>query len=368
VVAREESLRALGVFPRERAVRLVERDPPRLVSPTDVQLRVLEVGVCGTDREICRFEFGTPPAGADHLVLGHECLAEVVEVGADVHTLAAGDLVVPAVRRPCPHAACDPCRTGRQDFCHTGDFVEHGIKGRHGFLTDEVVEDARYLHAVPHALRDVAVLVEPLTVAEKALQQVRQVQDRLGGERPGRTAVVAGAGPVGLLSAMVLRAAGFETTVWSQEPEADPRAELAATTGARYAPAARESLRQLGARLGNIDLLFEATGAPPIAFQALEALGHNGVLVLLGLPGARSALEVDAAAVVRSMVLRNQVVLGSINAGRDAFEAAITDLSVFETRWPGLLRRLVTGRFPLEDHAALLSGPVRGIKNVIAVG
>lgn len=361
-------MRALGVFPGERAVRLIERDPPRVAAPTDVRSRVLDVGVCGTDREICRFEFGAPPAGSDHLILGHECLAQVVEVGPAVRTCAPGDLVVPAVRRPCPHDACAPCREGRQDFCHTGDFVERGIKGRHGFLAEEVVDDARHLHVVPAPLRDVAVLVEPLTVAEKALAQVRQVQDRLGGARAGRTAVVAGAGPVGLLSAMVLAAAGFETTVWSQEPEADPRVALVAAAGARYVPAARESLRQLGARLGNVDVLFEATGAPPVAFQALEALGHNGVLVLFGLPGARSALEVDAAAVVRTLVLRNQLVLGTINAGHDDFDAAIRDLGAFEARWPGVLRRLITGRFPLEDHAALLHGPPRGIKNVIAVG
>jgi glucose 1-dehydrogenase len=361
-------LRALGVFPGERAVRLVDHGPPRLATPAGVRFRVLDVGVCGTDREICHFEFGTPPAGADYLVLGHECLGEVVEVGAGVRALVPGDLVVPAVRRPCPHEDCGPCRSGRQDFCRTGDFVEHGIKGRHGFLAEEVVEDARYLHVVPRALRDVAVLVEPLTVAEKALEQVRHVQDRLGPERAGRTAVVSGAGPIGLLGTMVLAAAGFETTVWSMEPESDPRVELVASMGARYVAAARESLRQLGARLGTVDVLFEATGAPPVAFQALDALGHNGVLVLFGLPGRRSALELDAAAVVRNLVLRNQLVLGTINAGHDAFDAAIRDLGVFESRWPGLLRRLITGRFPLEAHGEVLQGPLRGIKNVLAVG
>src|SRR4029453_14287867 len=248
------------------------------------------------------------------------------------------------------HAACAPCRSGRQDFCHTGDFVEHGIKGRHGFLSEEVVEDARYLHVVPRALRDVAVLVEPLTVAEKALEQVRHFQDRLG--TAGRTAVVAGAGPVGMLGALALTAAGFDTVVWSLEADSDPRAELLAAAGLQYVSAARESPPRLGARPGNVDVLFEATGAPPVAFQALEALGHNGVLVLFGLPGARSALEVDAAAVVRTLVLRNQLVLGTINAGRESFEAAIGDVSLFETRWPGLLRRLITGRSPLEEHAA----------------
>jgi glucose 1-dehydrogenase len=362
-----ESLRALGVFPHERAVRLIERDPPRLVSPTDVRLRVLDVGVCGTDREICRFEFGTPPPGADHLVLGHECLAEVLETGPAVHAIAAGDLVVPAVRRPCPHDACDPCRTGRQDFCHTGDFVEHGIKGRHGFLTDEVVEDARYVHTVPHALRDVAVLVEPLTVAEKALQQVRRFQDRLGSERAGRTAVVTGAGAVGMLGALALTVAGFETVVWSLEDESDPKAALLASAGVRYAGAARESLPALGARLGNVDVLFEASGAPAVTFAALDTLGHNGVLVLFGLPGGRSALEVDAAALVRNLVLRNQLVVGTINAGDDAFAAAIRDLGVFEQRWPGLLRRLITGRVPLEACTELFQGPLRGIKNVVEI-
>jgi glucose 1-dehydrogenase len=363
-VAGEEPVRALGVFPVERTIRLVTRDSPAIAAPSDVRLRVLEVGVCGTDREICHFDFGTPPAGSDYLVLGHECVAQVVEVGPAVRDVAAGDLVVPAVRRPCPHDACSPCRTGRQDYCHTGDFVEHGIKGRHGFLVEEVVEDARYLHRVPPELREVAVLVEPLTIAEKALAQVRQVRERLG-DRAGRTALVSGAGPVGLLSAMVLAAAGFETHVWSLESESDPKAGLITSLGIGYACASRASLEQVGARLGNVDVLFEATGAPPVTFQALAALGHNGVLVLLGLPGRPSALEVDAAALVRTLVLRNQVVIGTINAGDDAFEAAIRDLAGFEARWPGAPRRLITDRFPLDAHDEVLRGEPHGIKNVI---
>jgi threonine dehydrogenase-like Zn-dependent dehydrogenase len=358
-------MRALGVFPRERAVRVVEHDPPRMGAATDVRLGVLEVGVCGTDREICRFEFGVPPAGSDHLVLGHECLAEVLEVGPAVTQLAPGDLVVPAVRRPCPHDRCAPCRSGRQDLCTTGDFVEHGIKNRHGFLAEEVVEDAGYLHRVAPVLRDVAVLVEPLTIAEKGLAQVREIRERTG--RDGRTAVVAGAGPVGVLGALVLALAGFDTHVWSLEPDSCPQAALLATAGVRYASAARETLADVGARLGNVDVLYEATGAPPVIFQALEALGHNGVLVLTGLPGGTRSLEIDAAAVMRTLVLRNQIVLGTINASGDAFAAAIRDLAAFESRWPGLARRVVSGRFPLDAHAELLLGPARGLKCVIAI-
>src|SRR5262249_31631155 len=213
---------------------------------------------------------------------------------------------------------------------------------------------------------DVAVLVEPLTVAEKALAQVRQVRQRLG-DRAGRTALVSGAGPVGVLGALGLAAAGFETPVWSLEPGSGPRAGLITPLGLGYTCASRVSLEDVGARLGTVDVVLEATGAPRVTFQALEALGHNGVLVLLGLPGRPSALEVDAAAVVRNLVLRNQVVVGTINAGADAFEAAIRDLDTFEARWPGALRRVIRGRVRLDAHGDVLGPDARGVKSVLVV-
>src|SRR5438045_3142357 len=230
-------MKAVAVFPGAREVKLIERDSPRLASATDVKLRMLEVGICGTDREIAAFQYGTPPAGSDHLVIGHESLGEVVEVGSAVTRLAPGDLVVPMVRRPCAHEDCMACRAGRQDFCFTGDFSERGIKNLHGFMTETVVDEERWMHLVPPALRDVAVLVEPLTIAEKALMQVDQVQQRLPwacAVEPGKPrtachrAVVLGAGPVGLLGAMALAAAGYDTSVYSRERAPNPKADLVA--------------------------------------------------------------------------------------------------------------------------------------------
>ena len=136
-------MKAVAVFPGKRQVQLIEQEPPPLASPTAVRLRMLEVGVCGTDREICAFQYGTPPAGSEHLVIGHESLGQVVEVGPEVTRLARGDLVVTMVRRPCPHAECVACRAGRQDFCFTGDFSERGIKNLHGFMTETVVDEER---------------------------------------------------------------------------------------------------------------------------------------------------------------------------------------------------------------------------------
>ena len=183
---------------------------------------MLDVGICGTDKEIASFQYGTPPEGSEYLVIGHESLGEIVEAGPGVSKLKQGDLVVATVRRPCNHPECMACRAGRQDFCYTGDFTERGIKERHGYMAEFVVEEERYLNLVPRELRDVAVLVEPLTIAEKSLTQLRQIQQRLPwdcfskpGNIPndGHRAVVLGAGPVGLLGAMALVIGGFEVTV-----------------------------------------------------------------------------------------------------------------------------------------------------------
>ena len=168
-------MNAVAVVPSKREVALLQLDRPAITSPTQVVLRMLDVGICGTDREICSFQYGTPPAGCEHLVIGHESLGEVVEVGPEVSRFHVGDLAVLRVRRPCPHATCAACRAGRQDFCYTGDFTERGITGAHGFLTEVVVDDERYMNPVSAALRDVAVLVEPLAIAEKALLQLWQV-------------------------------------------------------------------------------------------------------------------------------------------------------------------------------------------------
>src|SRR3954447_5767278 len=139
-------MRAVGVIPQKKQVGILSHAAPRIISPQQVKVRTLEVGICGTDREICHFDYGTPPAGSDYLVLGHEALGEIVETGPGAGGLRAGDLVVPSVRRPCPHSYCPSCREGLQDFCVTGDFTERGIKMRHGFLTEYFVEELQYLN------------------------------------------------------------------------------------------------------------------------------------------------------------------------------------------------------------------------------
>src|SRR2546425_7098598 len=367
-------MKAIAVFPGRREVKLIEQEHPPLRTPTDVKLRMLDAGVRGTDREICAFQYGTPPAGSEHLVIGHESLGEVVEVGSAVTRVKPGDLLITMVRRPCPHDDCVACRAGRQDFCFTGDFSERGINGLDGFMTESVVGDERYMHVVPRTLRDVGVLVEPLTIAEKALIQVGQVQQRLPwacGIEPGtqrrfrHRAVVLGAGPVGLLGAMALVAADFDTSVYSRELAPNPKSDLLASIGAHYFSSQETPIERLAEQVGNIDLVYEATGASAIAFQMMTVLGTNGIFVFTGVPGRKAPIEVDTDVIMRNLVLKNQVVFGTVNAGVEAFEAAIRDVALFQERWPSAVRALITGRYPVEAHRDLLVGPAQGIKNVI---
>ncbi len=367
-------MKAIAVTPDRRRVDLVDHPEPKITDPSQVKVRILEVGVCGTDREICAFEYGTPPPSSDELVIGHESLGEVVEVGPRASRVRPGDLVVPMVRRPCPHAHCVACQANRQDFCYTGDFQERGIKEAHGFMTEVIVDDDRYMNPVPRELRDVAVLVEPLTIAEKALAQIRAVQQRLPwtcpahpGEPAGHChrALVLGAGPVGLLGAMALVVEGFQATVYSREPEPNPKADLVKSIGARYLSAAEAPIESLPERIGNVDVVYEATGASQVSFEVMNVLGTNGVFVFTGVPGRKAPIEVDTDRIMRNLVLKNQMVFGTVNAGRETFEAAIRDLGIFMRRWPEAVRGLITGRYPTAAYQDLLLGKASGIKNVI---
>jgi glucose 1-dehydrogenase len=357
-------VQALAVFPSKKTLQLVDVPQPKLRSATDVLLRVREVGLCGTDREIGAFEYGDPPSGADHLILGHESLAEVVEVGREVRNLKPGDLVVAMVRRPCSHAECRPCRAGRPDFCVTGDFTERGIKGADGFLTNYVVDDEAYLVEVPPALADVAVLVEPLTVIAKAADQTEAIFARLGYEPGPQRGLVLGAGPIGLLGAMVLVADSFETLVYSRDSEESKQAELVRSLGAQYVSSNSTPLESLAERFGEFDVVLEAVGFAPLMMAATQVLRPNGVLALTGVPNEAATAEVNAGRALRNLVLRNEVVFGTVNAGRRDHLSAIHHLEQFLVLFPESVRQLITDRVTLDEVPQMLKQK-QGIKNVV---
>ena len=359
-------MKAAAVYLAKKTTGMIEVDEPQITAPDQVKLKVLEVGVCGTDREICAFDYGYPQAGSDYLILGHECLGEVVEVGAAVQGFKTGDLVVPMVRRPCDHPDCVACREGRSDFCYTGDFKERGINQLHGFMTEMVVDSEEYMNLVPAELREIGVLTEPLTIATKSLQQIYTVQKRLPWDGPHR-ALVLGAGPVGLLGAMTLTNAGFEVTVYSKVPEPNAAADIVKAIGAKYISSEQVSVDDMAKQVGRIDVVYEAVGASQFAFDVLRVLGINGLFVFTGIPGHHAPFAIDTDTIMRNMVLKNQAALGSVNAGKSAFEDAIKDLTAFQQKWPAAVKGLITGHFPIEKFEEPIKSH-NGIKNILDIG
>jgi threonine dehydrogenase-like Zn-dependent dehydrogenase len=369
------TMKGVGVVPSQKELRVVAHPEPSITAPNELKIRTLEVGICGTDREICTFAYGQGPAGSDYLVLGHECLGEVTEVGTGVKNFKVGDLVVPSVRRPCPDPNCAPCREGRQDFCFTWKFKERGINQLHGFMTEQFVEEEAFLTAVPKELRDVAVMAEPLTIAEKGLAQAWQVQKRVPGWEHdnrdgkgrgfGRTAVVLGAGPIGLLGAMKLLIEGFRVFIYSRSPKPNFKADIAEQIGVEYISSVKMGVDDLAQQIGNIDLVYEAVGEGDVSFELARVLGINGVYIFTGIPAMKSAIPVYADNIMRNITLKNQALIGTVNASPQAFVDAIHDLGEFKKRWPKALAALITGRHTIDAHRELLTGRAQGIKNVI---
>lgn len=354
-------------------VTIAEVEKPGPVGPEEVLVRVLCIGLDGTDREILVEHYGKPPEGETGLTTGHESLGIVEEAGGE-SGLQPGDLVTALVRRPCREPDCVNCRNGHADFCETGKYVERGIKGAHGYLAEYYKESGRYVVKVPKASLAYGVLAEPQSIVEKVWDQVQKVQQRLIWEP--KTALVLGSGPLGLLAAMTCRVLGLETHVWSMASEESEQAKLARGCGAMYHKAGGEeaahdgkadaaadagtgagksaTLTQFAERLGKrVDLIFECTGYSPLAFEAMGALGANGVLALLGVTPGKRTQEVATDALNFEMVLENKCVLGSVNASRKDFETGLYRLQQMHERFPDVLAGIVTQRVRLEDVPGL---------------
>jgi threonine dehydrogenase-like Zn-dependent dehydrogenase len=363
--APEGKMRAVVVVPQEKSVRLVERSVPNQPRGSEVLLRTVEVGICGTDRDISSFKYGAPPPGASELVPGHEALTEVVEVGPEVTWARPGDLVVPTVRRPCKNPRCLACRQERQDFCITGEFSERGIVRADGFLCEYSIEEERFLVPVPRVLEGVAVLVEPLSIAAKAADAFNTIHSRIGFDVPRLRGLVLGAGPVGILGAMVFQAQGIETHVFSREDEDGARAHLVRACGANYVSAGRTPLDRLSERIGKVDVVFEAVGVPEVAFGALSTVAANGVLILTGVPAGRGPVSADLNQWMLDVVLKNQVILGTVNASRANNEDAIHRLEQFMVLFPEAVVSLLN-RVPIDQAPDVLARG-RGIKDVVSL-
>ena len=323
-----------------------------------VTLRPLEIGVCGTDREISHGLFGVAPVGEPVLVLGHEVLGIVDEDG---YGFARGDLVTATVRRSC--GRCAACHAGSPDSCLTGDYGERGITRLHGFARELVAEDPQQLIAIPASLGRLGVLAEPASVCARALRHIHAI----GGRQPWepRRALVIGAGAVGMLATYLLRLEGVEVWTAALEPLDDPRSELAAAAGARYVSTTGTSLGALREEVGPFDIVIEAAGNADVMAETLGLLGRSGVACLLGIDPRLRSVAVEGTVLGLDAILENRVVFGSVNAQRRDWLAAVQALDDAHRRWPGALDAFVGPRVPLDRFQEAFD--YRGIKATLVL-
>jgi len=360
-------MKAIAVKPGiKNSAHLIEMPKPKIgeiPNGRGVLVKVLRVGVDGTDKEINNAEYGAAPKGDDFLVIGHEGFGVVEEVGANVTELEKGDYVVATVRRP---GTSIYDLIGTNDMTTDDKYFERGINLRHGYLSEYYVDDAEFIVKVPRGLKDVGVLLEPMTVVQKGITQAFETQRRLRVWKPKRAAVM-GAGTIGLLATLVFRLRGMEVVTFGRTPKPYLNSDLIEELGAKYVSTADVTVPDYATENGRFDIIFEATGFSPIVFDAMQALGKNGILVLSSVTGGDRLVEVPADKINLDFVLGNKVMIGTVNANREYFESGAKDMAQAVLEYGDWLSRLLTHPVAgLENHAKLFE-TLTSAKDVIKV-
>ncbi|MBT3363086.1 MAG: alcohol dehydrogenase catalytic domain-containing protein [Chloroflexi bacterium] len=356
---------AIGMYKGKPGAHKLDLPKPEITKPDDVLIKVKQAGVDGTDFNMIKHNLQDPAEGQDKIVMGHEMVGVVEAVGNDVKTIAVGDTVVLTVRRGC--GICQPCLHNQSDMCMTGLYTERGIHKKDGFFTEYIVDQEQYAIKVPNDVADMAVFTEPLSIAEKGVEQIRLIQSRMpwACEHPNhsfdsqdwgkcKTALVVGAGPLGILATALLRLADVFTYVVDIVQEDSPKVHLVKHMGANYIDGRGKSAKELVdfccTPTDNLDIVFEASGAAVTAVELINYMSRSSIYVMTGIPRQEIRTELDAAQLVRQIVRNNQVVVGSVNSNRSHFEMALKHIPQIEKRFSGMLKEMITHRFGLADH------------------
>ncbi|MBI4302742.1 MAG: alcohol dehydrogenase catalytic domain-containing protein [Chloroflexi bacterium] len=374
---------AVGMLRGKPGVHSFEVPMPEIKRPDEVLIRMKEIGLDGTDFNIVRYNLQDIAEGRNEIVLGHEGVGVVEEVGSEVKSLAPGDIVAITVRRGCEE--CQPCLHNQSDMCMTGRFTERGIHKLDGLLTRFVVDQEQYIVKVPPEIKRLAVFTEPLSIAEKGVEQIRIIQSRLPWYCPHaehgflskdwggcKVALVIGAGPLGLLTTALLRLAKAYIFVADIVPEDHPKVHLIKDMRVKYidarAKTPEEVVNLCCSPTGELNIILEASGAADTALRLIPFMSRSSIYVMTGIPRGELKIELDAAELVRQVVRYNQVIVGSVNSNRRHFEMALKDIGDINERLHGMLNEMITRRFRLEDcqKAFTLDDP-KHIKTVIEV-
>tara|TARA_Y100000310_G_scaffold342443_1_gene445731 strand:+ start:1933 stop:3042 length:1110 start_codon:yes stop_codon:yes gene_type:complete len=349
---------AVGITKDEKGVKSLELPQPVIKEPNEVLIKILKAGICGTDRNIIQHHLFDPPKGENTMVLGHESFGIVEDVGSDVTDLKKGDYVTATARRGC--GECSSCLNNQSDMCFTGRYKERGLHGLHGFFTQYVVEDQDYVVKVPQNLKETGVLAEPMSIVTKGVEHALFIQSRLPWtcdmndvkkqDFTCRTAVVIGAGPIGFLATCLLKYYGMETYFMERKDESNFRIKQLQSIGAKYIDIRKNNMKDLTKITGNIDIMFEASGASEFALNLIPHIGRNGIYVLTGIPRGEFHATWDMNLMLRHIVRYNQTLLGILNGNRDHFDNSLRDIEQIDNKYNGILTKAITTKYKLEDY------------------
>lgn len=340
-------MKAISLKPHSTDVELVDIPEPVIEADDEIKVKILSVGICGTDREEITGGRADAPTGKQRLIIGHEMFGKVVETGPSVTKAKVGDFGVFMVRRGC--GQCAACKNNRSDMCYTGKYTERGIKEADGYQTQFVKDKEEFFVKVPAGIKDIGVLTEPMSVAAKAIDEAVLIQsarlkdfDDSRNWFRGKKALVAGIGPIGLLAAFALRLRGAQVYGMDIVDETSDRVQVLKEIGGTYINGTGVNVSDLDDILGQIDFVFEAAGVARLQIELIDTLGVNGIYVVTGIPGDTRPLTIQPGALMQQLVLKNQVIVGSVNASIQHFQMAVSYLEQSLSKYPGAIRKIIT--------------------------
>ena len=340
-------MKAAVVIPKRKGTLHFAEVPMPRISGKGVLVRVIRVGLDGTDKEIGNGRYGKAPKGSKYLIVGHESLGvvEKVSTGAAKRGLKEGDYVVATVRRP---DGCINCRAGESDMCLTGNYTERGINGAHGYMTEYYKETPENLVKIPKKIASAAVMLEPLSIAEKVVMQIFEIQRRMVWKP--KTAVVLGTGTVGLFAAMLLRLKGLEVMSVDRTEHNPQKERIFRAMGIRHVNAKKTPVNELP-KLSKkpIDIVVELTGNAEVVYDAMTIAGVNGIMALVSVTGGSLIMDIDVAKLNYGLVLGNRLVVGVVNSNRKHFLQGVRDMERIEGMHPGLMGSMITKRVRFGD-------------------
>jgi threonine dehydrogenase-like Zn-dependent dehydrogenase len=352
-------MKAISLVPGTSGVVLTDVEEPMITQRDEVKIKVWQVGICGTDREQAEGGRAKAPTGKSHLIIGHEMFGQVIEIGEEVKSVRVGDFGVFTVRRGC--GKCKACNHDRSDMCYTGDYTERGIKEADGFQSEYVVDQEKFLIKIPEAIKGIGVLTEPMSVAAKAIDEAMIMQsarlkdfDRTENWLKGKKALIAGIGAIGLMAAFALRLRGAEVVGMDIVDESSLRPQILKQIGGTYVDGRVVEVMDIDDVCGESDFVFEATGIAKLQIQLIDTLGINGIYVATGIPAGKRPMTIMAGDILQQMVLKNQIILGSVNASIDHYKMAVEDLQACYEKWPDQIQQVITEKVPYGDFETAL--------------